>query len=305
MSWQDRAASQILQEEMVSEYPFIQYVNDGGSLEPRKPTGGFAMAADQVDLLGHVPLGADPHTLIFSNGATNAVFFSDRLRFVPLATRFTWVKDGNRLTGFVEGARGKLQALGYVEATAATGAENGFVGPVLLTTKGMASKDLSQAIRAHRQAVRQATRGKAPSAFFAVLLHAGEPTLRGTRQKSRATPILRSDDFNPDRDYVGDTLADLIERQWASYKQWASAWQHSSGPNGEGELGDGDEATESEVTPPAAYAAGGSTSVPESTLRLLTALMRGKGYAPNAISAAMEGLTVPAAQALLDELKRQ
>jgi hypothetical protein len=33
--------------------------------------------------------------------------------------------------------------------------------------------------------------------------------------------------------------------------------------------------------------------------------MRGKGYAPNAISAALEGLTVPAAQALLDELKRQ
>ena len=207
MSWQNRAASQILHEETVSEYPFIQYVNDGSTLTPAEPTGGFAMAADQVEVLGAAPHGATEHTLTFSNGAYEAVHFTDWLRFAPLVTRFAWIKDGNRLDTYVPGARGKLQALGYVET------EQGFAGPVMLTVKGMASKDLSQALREHRQAVRKATQGQAPSPFFSILLHAGKPTLRGAKQKSRATPIVRDSGFDPDRDYVGDALADAVAKR--------------------------------------------------------------------------------------------
>ncbi len=302
MSWQDRDHSQILQEEMVSEYPFIQYVNDGGSLEPREATGGFAMSAEQAELLKATPNGAVEHTLMFSTGESEPVFFTDWLRFVPLATRFAWVKDGNRLGGFVDGARGKLQALGYVETA------DGYAGPVMLTVKGMASKDLAQALREHRQAVRKATQGKAPSSFFAVLLHAGEPALRGTKQKSRATPIVRSNEFDPDVDYVGDELADLIEAEWELYKQWAAAWEHNPGPNGEGELTDGDVPVEEEGAAPDAPAkAGKADAVPatESTKRLLTALMRGKGFAQADIASTLDGITADAAQALLAELKRQ
>ncbi len=303
MSWQDRDNSQILQEEMVSEYPFIQYVNDGGSLEPRETTGGFAMSAEQAELLKATPNGAVEHTLIFSTGESESVFFTDWLRFVPLATRFAWVKDGNRLGGFVDGARGKLQALGYVET------ESGYVGPVMLTVKGMASKDLAQALREHRQAVRKATQGKAPSSFFAVLLHAGEPAMRGTKQKSRATPIVRSNEFDPDVDYIGDELADLIEAEWELYKQWAAAWEHNPGPNGDGELADGDVPVEEEGAAPtdAPAKAGKADAVPatESTKRLLTALMRGKGFTPDAIDSTLDGITADAAQALLAELKRQ
>ena len=306
MSWQNRAASQILYEETVYEYPFVQYVNDGNTLTPAEPTGGFAITADQVEVLGEAPHGATDHTLTFSTGESEAVFFSDWLRFAPLATRFAWVKDGNRLDTFVPGARGKLQALGYVET------ETGFAGPVMLTVKGMASKDLSQALREHRQAVRKATQGQAPSPFFSVLLHAGEPTLRGTKQKSRATPIARDPGFDPDRDYVGDALADIIESEWETYKKWAAAWQNNPGPNGEGELPESDaptseasddpESVPAPVPPPTASHA---APAPESTHRLLTALMRGKGYAAADIAAALEGLTVDTAQALLAELKRQ
>ena len=302
MSWQDRNNSQILQEEMVSEYPFIQYVNDGGSWEPREATGGFAMSAEQAELLKATPHGAVEHTLIFSTGESEAVFFTDWLRFVPLATRFAWVKDGNRLGGFVDGARGKLQALGYVETA------DGYAGPVMLTVKGMASKDLAQALREHRQAVRKATQGKAPSSFFAVLLHAGEPAMRGTKQKSRATPIVRSNEFDPDVDYVGDELADLIEAEWELYKQWAAAWEHNPGPNGDGELADGDVPVEEEgAAPDVPTKAGKADAVPatESTKRLLTALMRGKGFTPDAIDSTLDGITADAAQALLAELKRQ
>ncbi len=295
MTWQSRTASALLQEESSAEYPFIQYVNDGGTLEPRKPNGGFAFSADQVETLGAPPQGATPHTLVFSNGATNAVFFTDWLRFVPLATRFAWVKDGNRLETFVEGARGKLQALGFVET------ETGFRGPVMLTVKGMASKDLSTALREHRQAVRKGTQGQAPSVFFALLLHAGEPTLRGGKQKSRATPILRSADFDPDRDYVGDALADTIEAEWAAYKQWATAWQRNPGPNGEGELADSDAPGADE--PPVSRDT--SPPAPDNTVRLLTALLRGKGFTADVISATLDGITESAAQALLADLKQQ
>ncbi len=307
MSWQDRDNSQILQEEMVSEYPFIQYVNDGGALDPREATGGFAMSAEQAELLKATPNGAVEHTLIFSTGESERVFFTDWLRFVPLATRFAWVKDDTRLGGFVDGARGKLQALGYVETA------NGFAGPVMLTVKGMASKDLAQALREHRQAVRKATQGKAPSSFFALLLHAGEPALRGTKQKSRATPIVRSNEFDPDVDYIGDDLADIIEAEWELYKQWAAAWEHNPGPNGDGELADSGLADtdtpdrEEGDAPTAPVRAAKVDAVPatESTRRLLTALMHGKGFAQADITSALDGITADAAQTLLDELKRQ
>jgi len=302
MAWQDRNDSQILQEEMACEYPFIQYVNDGSTLDPREATGGFAMSAEQVELLKATPNGAVEHTLIFSTGESEAVFFTDWLRFVPLATRFAWVKDGNRLGSFVDGARGKLQALGYVET------ENGYAGPVMLTVKGMASKDLAQALREHRQTVRKATQGKAPSVFFSVLLHAAEPEMRGTKQKSRATPIARSNEFDPDVDYVGDELADIIEAEWETYKQWAAAWEHNPGPNGDGELADGDVPVEEEGAVPDAPTKAGKVDaapVTESTKRLLTALMRGKGFTPDAIDSTLDGLTADAAQALLAELKRQ
>ena len=88
MSWQDREHSPLLQEETLSEYPFIQYVNDGSTLDPREATGGFAMPTDQVEGLGAAPHGATDHTLIFSNGDSNTVAFTDWLRFAPLATRF-------------------------------------------------------------------------------------------------------------------------------------------------------------------------------------------------------------------------
>lgn len=302
MAWQDRDNSQILQEEMVCEYPFIQYVNDGSTLDPRETTGGFAMSAEQAELLKATPNGGVEHTLIFSTGESEAVFFTDWLRFVPLATRFAWVKDGNRLGSFVDGARGKLQALGYVETA------DGYAGPVMLTVKGMASKDLAQALRDHRQAVRKATQGKAPSVFFAVLLHVGEPALRGTKQKSRATPIVRSNEFTPDVDYIGDELADIIEAEWETYKQWAAAWQHNPGPNGDGELAEGDTPVEEESdapTAPVRAAKADATPATESTKRLLTALMRGKGFTPAAITAALDGLSADAAQDLLAELKRQ
>jgi|GEM_PF-2592019 hypothetical protein len=234
MSWQNRN-SKILADETFAAYPFIQYVHDGSMLEPRSDTGGFAMPVEQAELLETAPAGAEVYTLTFRSGEETEVYFVDWLEIVPLTTRFAWIKDGVRLQEYVEGARGKLQLLAYVKDR-----DGNWAGPVMLTVKGTASKDLSAAVKQHRARVRKATRGKAPACYFPMLIHTGEPKLVGKRQKSRVTPIVLDEgEFDPDSAYVGDALADRIEQEWEEYKRWAEAWKNP-GPNGEGEISEED-----------------------------------------------------------------
>ena len=241
MSWQNRN-SKIAADETFAVYPFIQYVHDGAKLDPRSETGGFAMPVEQAELLGTVPAGADPRTLTFSNGEFEEVHFVDWLEIVPLTTRFAWIKDGVRLQEYVEGARGKLQLLAYVKDR-----EGNWAGPVMLTVKGTAGKDLSTAVKQHKARVRKATKGKAPACYFSCLIRTGEPEMRGKQRKSRVTPIVLGEvDFDPDTFYVGDAIADRIEKEWEEYKRWAEAWR-SPGPNGEGEISEGE--SEEEATP--------------------------------------------------------
>lgn len=149
-----------------------------------------------------------------------------------MVTRFAWIKDGHRISAYVEGARGKLQLLCYVKDS-----EGCWMGPVMLTATGLASKDISDAIKAHRERVYKATRGKAPAAYFGMILNAGESQMGGGKQKSKVTPIVLESDFDADRDYVGDTVADEIEAVWEiQFKPWADAWKNNPGPNGDGEV---------------------------------------------------------------------
>jgi len=240
MSWQNRN-SKITADETFAVYPFIQYVHDGSKLDPRSETGGFAMPVEQAELLETAPAGADTRTLTFSNGESEEVYFVDWLEIVPLTTRFAWIKDGVRLQEYVEGARGKLQLLAYVKDR-----DGNWAGPVMLTVKGTAGKDLSGAVKQHKARVRKATKGKAPACYFSCLIRTGEPEMRGRQRKSRVTPIILEEvDFDPDTYYVGDAIADRIEQEWEEYKRWAEAWKNP-GPNGEGEISE--EETE-ETTP--------------------------------------------------------
>lgn len=225
MSWRNRQFKVPVQDE---GYPFIQFVHDGAALEPRRKTGGFAMPADQAQIAGGAPAGAEYAALHFKSGESTDVFFSDRLTVAPLTYRFAWIKDGVRIQ-YTEGARGKLQLLAFVRS------DEGWVGPVMLTATGLASKDLMAALKAHRARVRRATAGKAPCSVFAMTIQAGQARMEGKRQQSRVTPIVLADEFDPDRDYVGDELADRIEREWGEYERWSRAWS-SPGPNGEGEI---------------------------------------------------------------------
>jgi hypothetical protein len=230
MPWNNRQST--IKDSAGPSYPYIQLVNDGNSLDPRSANGGFAMPVEQSEAAGFVPAGMEQRNLIFRDNAPTPVFFGEYLEVAPMVTRFAWIKDGHRISAYVDGARGKLQLLCYVKDS-----EGCWMGPVMLTATGLASKDISDAIKTHRERVYKATRGKAPAALFGMILTAGETQMGGSKQKSKVTPIVLESDFDADRDYVGDTVADEVEACWeGQFKPWSDAWKNNPGPNGDGEV---------------------------------------------------------------------
>jgi hypothetical protein len=226
MSWQDRPFEHA--DETIS-FNFVQWVNDGGSLEPRADKGGFACPVDQ-----DIPIPGKAATIHHRGGSTTDVIFTQELSVAILRTRFAWVKDGLRVAEYTDGARGKLQAVGYV-----VGADGAPVPePVMLTFTGLASREFGQVRRQFTQSVRRATKGQAPAYAFWMHLRAGEVTMAGSTQQSPITTVELAREVDPDQDYLGDALVDAIP--WPDVLAWADAWK-SPGPNGTGVMHESDE----------------------------------------------------------------
>lgn len=240
MSWNNRTFKG--DENGGASYPFIQFMSNGRLMEPSQPRGKFAITKEQVLALANgdekdaLPQNAKLLELVFRNGKRVPAYVAEGLVVVPILTRFAWIKDGFRLPGYAKGAHGKMQLLCYVANNS-----HEFIGPLLLTASGLASKDLKNALRGHRTAVRKATQDQAPAYAFSMLLVVGDPIMRGSQQQSRACPIILDQQWEvilteqPDNHYIGDDLADEIENRWSEYKKWAAAWSQS-GPNGDGEV---------------------------------------------------------------------
>ncbi|MEA3309313.1 MAG: hypothetical protein U9Q70_07365, partial [Chloroflexota bacterium] len=264
MSWQAKSEnSQVMKNDQYQpSYPFIQYINQGATLEPQQPRGGFAISEEQYTELGAYPVGAEMCNLRFRDGTETAVMFATELSIAPLVTRFSWVQDGHRLSDYTPGARGKLQLLTLIQT------DEGLVGPVMLTVKGLTSKQLMAGLRQHRKSVKQATDGAAPAAFFTFKIQSGQPRMVGSgTRKSKITPVnfVESAEFNPDAAYIGDQLADFVEAEWETFAEWAAAWDQA-GPNGEGEITSTSTADFSDQPLPFA-----STKYPNGTLQDLVA----------------------------------
>lgn len=226
MSWQDRTFEHA--DEAIS-FNFIQWINDGGSLEPRAEKGGFGCPVDQ-----DIPIPGKAARIHHRGGSTTDVIFSQDLSVAILRTRFAWVKDGLRVAEYVDGARGKLQAVGYV-----VGGDGAPVPePVMLTFTGLASREFSQVRRQFTQSVRKATKGQAPAYAFWMHLRAGEVTMAGSTQQSPITTVELAREVDLDQDYVGDALVDATP--WSDVLAWADAWK-SPGPNGTGVIHETDE----------------------------------------------------------------
>lgn len=220
MTWKD-AAAQMMKGRSLSA-PYIQWINDGAILLPRTATGGFAMPEAEAAVAGDVPKGASKATARF-RAADEGVFFTPTLRAAILAVRFGWVKDGSPVPDYVEGARGKARALALVE---------GEKGPFLavLTFSGLASRDFLAAWKLHRARVRKATRAagqEAPASLFFMTLRAGK--IIRLEHGAVRTPIEIDEDFDPDRDYIGNEALSFVEMA----KEWGNG---SIGANGKGKV---------------------------------------------------------------------
>jgi len=201
-------------------YPFIQWVNDGSTLEPRFPTGGFASPVDQV------PIGVYA-VLHHRDGSQTEVTYTAELRIAVLRTRFSWTKDGALLPSYVPGARGKLQALCLV-----VDADGQVTGPVILTFTGLSGARFSAEYLRFAREVAKQTRRQAPAYAFFMRVVAGKPEMVGKgQQKSPITPPVWDGDLNLDRDFIGDEALDNLN--WDEIKHWAEAWRKPR-PNGDG-----------------------------------------------------------------------
>jgi hypothetical protein len=223
MGWQDREYERT---DDMMVYPFVQWVNAGGSLEPRSDTGGFALPLDQAAILG-TQIPGEVRVLHHRGGDRTEVVFTAALEAAVLATRFAWIKDGQVVPAYEPGARGKLQALALVRDAGGHTA-----GPVMLTFKGHTSKQFSEAMKAHRESVRKATANKAPAYAFFGAYQAGEVQMVGSGQQSPVTTIGLTDGFDPDAAYVGDEALDVLD--WDQVDGWKTAWDQPEGANGNG-----------------------------------------------------------------------
>jgi len=232
MSWKDRKDSRVRDAEPRPEYPWIQWVNRGADLDPRRKQGGFFLTSENLAVLGDPEIpGAEASSLVFSNQDTATGIYMPRLEIAVLADRFGWrVREGNRTyisPTYESGARGKLQVLCLLKT------EDGSTGPLVITLTGTVSKDMRTAITAHRQVVQTATGGQGATAWFWLPLAAGKPELRGTEgASSTVTPIIYDKPavFDPDSFYVGDELADWMEDNFDEIERWRTAWEQRPQP---------------------------------------------------------------------------
>jgi hypothetical protein len=229
MSWQNRQFDERGQEFI--SYPYIQWVNDGNSLDPRQKHGGFACPTDQG-----ITIPGKEMRIVHSGGSTEVIATST-LTVAVLYSRFCWVQDGMRQQSYVPGARGKTQAVCYLK-------DAPDAGIVMLTLTGMVGKRFQEARNEATGQVRRATKGKAPSYAFWVTLKAGEAEMVGKgTQKSPITPIVLAQPVNVETDYIGDELVDAIP--WAEIKEWAAAWKKGGEEPDELDAGDGNNAAAS------------------------------------------------------------
>ena len=210
-------------------YPFIQWVNRGNSLVPAQKHGGFAAPADQG-----IPLSGEYCQLVHSSGDTTEVFFTDTLQVVPVAKRFAWDMDGTLIQQYASGARGKLQVLAWVQT------QDGVMGPLVITMKGMASKAMSKALKEHTHAVATALRNrvKKPLPWFAWMeLKSGTPQMVGKgKQRSLYTPVEYVE--TEELELIGRDLYQEILSYAEEIARWKQAWREMPRPNGDSEVSD-------------------------------------------------------------------
>ena len=185
------------------------------------------MPVEQMERLER-SIPGEVRNLHHRGGDATEVVFTAELEAAVLDTRFVWVKDGQALPDYEDGARGKLQALALVRDV-----EGQPAGPVILTFKGLSSREFSEALKAHRETVRQASGGKAPAWAFFGRYTAGETEMRGSGRKSLVTSVLYDGNgFDPDAAYVGDGATSSIEALWRDIDAWKAAWDQNGGNDG-------------------------------------------------------------------------
>ena len=183
--------------------PFVQYINRRGFFMP------LAQAEALADSLGlnDVPqIGDFTNVLLGDNNVPG--FLTKTLDIVPIGTRFRWD---------AEKSRGKRQVYALVKVK--VGDEKGqFVGPVIITTTGLASKELGEAVKEHRSKLGSLRLSQL------VPLHLGIGPATPTGYGSKRSPIVW-ESGNPKEEYVGDETAQQVLTLIPKAQAWRNQWK--------------------------------------------------------------------------------
>jgi len=131
--------------------PFVQFVNgkDGGWFQPHDEAMNLA---ETMGGGGLITIG-EAATLPLGGGEVDG-FIAESVEIIPLAYRWMWIdREGRAHKEYAPGLRGKVQV--YAAIKALVNDEWQFVGPVVITAKGMASSEVYDAIKAHRKIQKQ------------------------------------------------------------------------------------------------------------------------------------------------------
>ncbi len=235
-------------------FPFVQWVNGKPGLSAVHPVledGGFAMPLDQFALAqptGEIPDGWEQSMIINKRGDRIPALLSPSLRIAVVTTRFAFrVGQGRaaRLTAtYAEGARGKLQVLGYVD---------GFSEPVMLTFTGKQTDarqefGIGHALNRLRTMVRMASalaKPQKPQGWRGFPLYAlwlpltaGERIEVGQGERSAITPVVVNlpdgalDNGNR-RDtlrslWVGNEMYHTCYALWDEAQAWKARWSREA-----------------------------------------------------------------------------
>ncbi|MCS7252373.1 MAG: hypothetical protein NZ572_08175, partial [Thermoflexus sp.] len=160
--------------------------------------------------------GFHPGVLRTREGREVSGFGGHELAFYPVAHRFRWEAgdpEARRpLRSYQEGARGHIQILGVLP--------NGIW--VVITARGLASRDLLRAFEAHRRRVARSLRaadGRPYGPFAALLrLAAGQPYRKGS---SVVTPFMA---VIGELERAPTEIGRAVRARWSEVQAWKMAW---------------------------------------------------------------------------------
>lgn len=217
------------------------YKSQGGALY----YGGWACKADDMNSMADqneikVPADWKQVTISSRDGGEFEAYTTRSIIIAPIGKRISWISEGRRSTGYIDGARRHLQVLAYM---AENRSENGSPhfepwGPVVLTAKGYQARNLLDAFSKWDKATSQIRWHVAPGIpawcfYLSIGTFGKERQAVNVGKPGAQSPITPITCYIPDKVsdelmsslFVGEAVAEKMSQLQDQSGEWLKAWE--------------------------------------------------------------------------------